>query len=396
MVLERLQVLFDLDSSNWKSTISRCIMTTYDTSIQDFPGSINGTDNSSMTTPPRIFTPAELNMAFTAYSFVMTFGATFNFFVCYLILKYRYLRSTINMLILNLAFSDFFAALMVGPYVFIDIEKSNIRGTGANILCGLGEGLSLYFIGSLVSLLTLSVLSISRYLVINHPLKFSWRLQRSHVKYIMCMIWLCALVFILPQFLSWEYDEEKRSCWRKWAPGVHPIAYFTATALVCLIVPLTTLSVTYFCTFYTLWLGKTQAILARIRTESRANQYRQSIAHKKRAVRLLGFLIIVYIVCWLPFGTYWLLSAVLNYFPDDIPGQHRAFRITKVTIFISLCITVINPIVYAFSSRQLRRAAQQALRCRTMNAVSDGIRLDRIHTVKTKEWDQKTTQTKNL
>ena len=153
-------------------------------------------------------------------------GILSNLVVCYLILRFNYLRSIVNLLILNLAISDIVAGVAVYPYIFLEIPSTSIRGSLANFLCGLTEGLAVFFIAASVSLLTLSILSISRYLVINHPLRLSWRLEKSNLKWIFAFVWVVSTALLLPSSLSFYYNESSTLCDRAWAPGVHRMTYF--------------------------------------------------------------------------------------------------------------------------------------------------------------------------
>ena len=327
---------------------------------------LNGTRGFALNasqTYPGVFTSAEDITLKFFYAFVSLAAVIGNSGVCYIIVKYKKIQNTVNLLLLNLSFADIVTALAVYPYLFLDLSKINIKGKYADFLCGLTEGLTLFFSASLVNLLTLSVLSLSRYTLINHPTKQNWRIRKQNVKWIAVATWLVSFSLLIPNGVSFRYNPGNKICWRHWAKGIIPVLYFVATLIMGMAVPLFTLTFTYISTIYTLWFK------ASTRRLSRSNSQTSVSTSRKRISVLLGLLILAYLVCWLPFGVYWLLSAALNYFPKTVEGQKQMIRITRYTILVALVNTSLDPIVYAYSNRQIKDGARRTIRRPTINMV---------------------------
>lgn len=324
-------------------------------------------NNSSYKSPyDNVFTEQEKQLMYIVYVFITFFGVTSNLAVCYVILKYRHLRVIVNILILNLAVSDIVACLSVYPFVFIDTKTTGLKGTSANILCGVTEGLSVFFIVATVSLLTLSVLSMSRYIVINHPLRLNWRLKKGSIKYIFTIIWITSAALLVPSSVSFKYDEKRQFCFREWAPGIHSFTYFIFTGLLGFFSPIFSLTFTYFTSVYTLWCKRSSVPNT---SYSGSSQPNGNISVKKRVSILLGLLIVVYLLCWMPFAIYWLLSAGLGYYDGSDAKQIKGIRFNRFTVFIALSNTILNPIVYAFTNVHLRTAFWNCVTCRKLNSV---------------------------
>ena len=279
--------------------------------------------------------------------------------VCFIILRYKRIQNTVNLLLLNLSFADIVTAVAVLPYVFVDISATKLTGKSADILCGITEGLAVFFVASLVNLLTLSILSLSRYTLINHPTKQNWRIRKQSVKWFAAASWVISFGFMTPPAVSFRYNPNDKICWRHWAKGIVPGVYFAATVIMGMVIPLSTLTFTYISTIYTLWFKPSTRRL------SRSNSRTTVSSSRKRISILLGMLIVAYIVCWVPFGVYWLLSAAVNYFPNTIDGQIKMIRITKYTILVALLNTCLDPIVYALSNRQIKDGARRTFRMTT-------------------------------
>jgi 7 transmembrane receptor (rhodopsin family). len=327
----------------------------------------NNTTKSWSSPFPNVFTEKEKQLMYIAYVCITIVGLSSNFAVCFVILKYRHLRVIVNILILNLAISDIVACLSVYPFVFVDSNTTGLHGTSANMLCGITEGLSIFFIVATVSLLTLSVLSMSRYIVINHPLRINWRLKKGSIKYIFTLIWITSAALLIPSSVSFKYDETKKFCFREWAPGIHTFTYFIFTGLLGFFIPIFSLSFTYVTSVYTLWWKKSNVPNTRLSGSSLPNG---NIRVKKRVSVLLGMLIVVYLLCWMPFAIYWLLSAGIGYYDGSDEMLIKGIRLNRVTVFIALSNTVLNPLVYAFTNVHLRTAFWHCIRCRKLNAVA--------------------------
>ena len=312
-----------------------------------------------------VFTRGE-DIALKFFYVLVSFAAVMgNSGVCFLILNDKKIQNTVNLLLLNLSISDIISAIAVYPYLFLDISKTNLKYTGANLMCGFTEGLTIFFAASLVNLLTLSVLSLSRYMLINHPTKHKWRVKKHSVKWISVFTWTVGISLLIPSGVSFHYNSENKICWRRWAKGIILVLYFIATMVISFLIPLCTLTFTYISTIHTLWFKKSLQRLQRTNSQTSVQSSR------KRISILLGMLIVVFLVCWSPFGIYWLLSAALSYFPDTVEGQRKMIRITRYTILIALLNTCLDPMVYAYSNRQITNGARRTILRRkgTINTV---------------------------
>ena len=312
---------------------------------------------------------------YVVYIGITFFGVFSNLAVCFVILRYRHLRVIVNILILNLAVSDIVACISVFPFVFIDTKETGLQDTSANILCGITEGLSIFFIVATVSLLTLSVLSMSRYIVINHPLRLNWRLKKGSIKYIFILIWITSAALLVPSSVSFRYDQKRQFCFRDWAPGIHSFVYFIFTGLLGFFIPIFSLTFTYCTSVYTLWWKKSSVNSSTSfrggsrgsGSGGRSSQPNSAMQVKKRVSILLGLLIVVYLLCWMPFAIYWLLSAGLGYYDGSDAKLIAGIRFNRVTVFIALINTVLNPIVYAFTNVHLRTAFWSCVTFRKLN-----------------------------
>ncbi|XP_047128256.1 somatostatin receptor type 2 isoform X1 [Hydra vulgaris] len=312
-------------------------------------GLLNFTNTNSLQNHRDVFSYEENLAVRICYTIVTCIGLIANSFVAYLIICDGKLRTVINLLVLNLAIADIIACLSIYPFIYINLAETRIRGTTANVLCGFTDGLFGFFVAAAVSLITLSMLSIIRYFGINHPYNQRWTLQYNHMKWVFGLIWVFSLALVLPNLISFKYDEYFRLCVRNWAVGVNPLIYFIFTIILGVLLPLSSLLFTYFTSFYTLFLK--DCFNNNLVVSERNNVI------KKRALKWLGVLVLTYIICWLPFILYWFLSVVIGkYSVSNYEDVRKGVRLARLTLFFAASNTVFNPIVYAFKSKKLRSA----------------------------------------
>ncbi|XP_065640973.1 mu-type opioid receptor isoform X2 [Hydra vulgaris] len=164
--------------------------------MQNQSSGLNSSYKNDVQQHRMIFSYEERLTVRISYTIVTLIGVFSNGIVSYLIIRIRKLRTTNNLLILNLAISDIIACLSMYPFIYFNLSETSIQGTTANVLCGFTEGLYGFFVAALVSLLTLSVLSISRYLGINHPLKLTWKFEVKHMKWVFGLSWLFSAFWV--------------------------------------------------------------------------------------------------------------------------------------------------------------------------------------------------------
>ena len=284
-------------------------------------------------------------------SLINIFG---NSIVVYIIYKERMMHNTVNLLLANLSLSDIVAGIAIYPYLFIEISTEDEKANRADYLCGFKVGMPLFFGASTVNFLTLTVLSLSRYLLINHPTKLKWRIQKSYVKWISIATWIIGISLPLPNIVSMKYLPQNRYCKRFWPDWFNRSAFFSVTAVVY-IFPLFSLLLTYIATVYTLWLKASTRRLVQSNSNANARSIREKVAI------LLGLLILAFCVCWSPFALYWSLSAGSQYFKNTPEGQIKKARVMRFTLLAGFVNTCLDPFIYAFGNRQIVNSAMRIL-----------------------------------
>eukprot|EP00794_Sanderia_malayensis_P003519 gene3519-4020_t len=272
-----------------------------------------------------------------------------SFFVWIVVLSRRQLRSPMNYLLLNLSLSDVISSVTVYPYLFIiDHNKASDSAITRSRLCMLTEGLTPFFIASAASLLTLCAISFNRFLAIKYPTQQSLRMSRKGVLVFSIFAWLVGISCMLPSMLSFKWNSHFNACLREWG-SIHSLPYRLCIMLLGLVLPVTFLLLSYTAIYF-----KAREITPFDRGRNDAALWmRQSRIRK--AERMLGFLIFVYILCWFPFILYWTLFSVSNYFPQNTQvGIDRGLRWLRVTVLFCTLNGALNPFIYSVGCSDLK------------------------------------------
>lgn len=267
-----------------------------------------------------------------------------NSMLIYVIAKHKRVHNTVNLLFLNLSIADIVTGVAVLPYLFVNGRS--------DILCGLKEGLPFFHAASMANFLTLVVLSLSRYLLINHATRPTWRVRKQAVKWFALASWLAGISIMMPNVVYSKYNETTQICEDLWLRGIASTATYITT-LVISMVALLSMLFTYFATAYTLWFkASTQRL-------SRSNSVSNLHSSRKRVTVLLGMLIIAFLLCWIPFTVYFLLSAALHYFPDTVDGYAERTRVKRFTLLAAFLNTCMDPFFFAYGNSEIREEARK-------------------------------------
>ena len=289
-----------------------------------------------------IFTKAEDITTKVLYIVIAVINLTGNSALVYVISKHKRIQNTVNLLLLNLSFADIVTGIAVFPYLFIESRS--------DVLCGIKEGLPIFHAASMANFLTLAFLSLSRYLLINHATRPSWRIRKPAVKWLALASWLVGIGLMTPSIVYSKYNEEKMICEDHWLNGIAPKATFIATFMISL-VTLFAMFFTYFATVHTLWFKSSTRRL------TRSNSISTVQSSRKRITILLGVLIVAFLICWLPFTVYLVLSAGLHYFPNTVDAYVEKTRLKRFTVLAAFLNTCMDPLFYAFGNSQIRAEA---------------------------------------
>ena len=269
---------------------------------------------------------------------VMT-GIVGNSLVIYVIMTRQAMRNMFNLLLVNLAVADLMLLITWSAFsiIFFLLTYSNLhlaKYIAYIDINGYIFGLSVY-----VSVYTLTLIAVVRYLVVAYPHKSKRFVARKPVGVILAVIWTGSFIFGTFK-VSWFSIASP--CY------VRSVRFFTVFAYVLPLSVIATLSILTF---------------RRLKQPLGISGSEGQNRNKKKAARLLVIIVVVFAVSWLPYHirftmSYYPFSCLAN---SPVPGGIWFFLFGPNLALSNSCV---NPIIYNLASTTFRQHFRDALCCR--------------------------------
>ncbi|KAJ8011142.1 hypothetical protein DPEC_G00055110 [Dallia pectoralis] len=274
--------------------------------------------------------------------FIGTFGILNNLIVLLFFCHYKALRSPINLLLVNISFSDLLVCAVGTPFSFAASTQGRwLIGKSGCVWYGFVNTLL-----GLVSLISLAVLSYERYCTMMGPTEADSTNYRK-IALGITFSWVYSLGWTLPPLFGWSrYGPEGPgiTCSVDWSSeNANSVSYIVCLFVFCLIVPFAVIVYCY---------GR---LLHTIRQVSGINRA-MSRKREQRVLFMVVVMVLVYLMCWLPYGVMSLLATFGH------PGLVSPVA-SIVPAVMAKVSTVVNPVIYIFMNKQFYRCFQALLSC---------------------------------
>ncbi|KAH8340299.1 hypothetical protein KR074_007375 [Drosophila pseudoananassae] len=277
-------------------------------------------------------------------------GLLGNGLVILVVVANQQMRSTTNLLIINLAVSDILFVIFCVPFTATDYVLP--EWPFGNIWCKFVQ--YMIVVTCHCSVYTLVLMSFDRFLAVVHPVtSMSLRTERNATLAIMCA-WVTIVTTAIPVALShsvriYQYhgaagtacvfstDEEV------WSLVGFQVSFFLSSYVA----PLTLICFLYMGMLARLWKS---APGCKPSAESRKG--------KRRVTRMVVVVVLAFAICWLPIHVILVLKAL-----DLYGGSHLSVIIQIISHVVAYTNSCINPILYAFLSDNFRKAFRKVVWC---------------------------------
>ncbi|XP_072651128.1 G-protein coupled receptor 83 isoform X3 [Canis lupus baileyi] len=267
-----------------------------------------------------------------AYSFIIVFSLFGNVLVCHVIFKNQRMRSATSLFIVNLAVADILITLLNTPFT-LDLPALFVT---CELCCWDSGGFRTSSASDVQFIIQ----------VIMHPLKPRISITKG-VIYI-TVIWTMATFFSLPhaicqKLFTFKYSEDiVRSLCLPDFP--EPADLFwkyldLATFILLYILPLLIISVAYARVAKKLWLCNT---IGDVTTE----QYLALRRKKKKTIKMLMLVVVLFALCWFPLNCYVLLLSSKVIHTNN--ALYFAFH------WFAMSSTCYNPFIYCWLNENFR------------------------------------------
>ncbi|XP_018592265.1 neuropeptide FF receptor 2-like [Scleropages formosus] len=290
--------------------------------------------------------------------------------VCFIVLRSKNMRTVTNVFILNLAISDLLVGIFCMPTTLVDnIITGWPFGSLVCKLSGMVQGMSVS-----ASVFTLVAIAVDRFRCIVYP--FKQKLTISTSMLIILIIWVLALSIMCPSGVMLQVTKEHNVrvllgdgnetipfywCRENWPnQGMRKI-YTTVLFANIYLAPLTLIVIMY------ARIGITLFKTAMPTGGKPGQENRQAVSKKKkRVIKMLLTVALLFILSWLPLWTLMMLS-------DYASLTEHQYRVINIYIYpfahwLAFFNSSVNPIIYGFFNENFRKGFQAAFKFQLCSA----------------------------
>ena len=281
------------------------------------------------------------------FGIITVVGTIGNCLVIFVIIKKDKLRTTTNLLLLNLAIADLSFIVVCVPFTAY-YYATEIWPFG-NVLCKLMH--YLLNVAIYVTVYTLVCISVLRLITIVYSAETIKLRTKQNVIILIVTIWLVMLLVNIPIIFThgamFDPSTGQMACYNYGNKiGRELYATFFMFAFV---LPLSIITIIYL------------AILVYIRKQrptSQAVTTKRSSSRKKRASTMIVVVIVIFGICWLPLHIH-LLVAYFGTVTND-PVYLTISVFWNCLAYTNSCV---NPIIYNYTSGEFRESFREAICC---------------------------------
>ncbi|XP_038055735.1 octopamine receptor beta-1R-like [Patiria miniata] len=281
-------------------------------------------------------------------------GIAGNFLVCLSIIRAKFMHNITNYILLSLAIADFVVCLNIlifNKYV-LDVGDLDFHPSSplvGEILCQLFDDKILVWWSSKTSVMHLMFVAIERFVAIVQPLRYKRYFTVRRLIVLFVAMWLLSLLLQLPYMLTPDFNPDTSQCDR---PRISTFSriFYVFTNFLFIIIP-------SICTLWCYW-----RILKCLRTSARTFLEENNrgpglelLYACRKVVQTLFIVYVAFIILWFPnliLGIIYSLPVTTLSTP---PGLNTAFKL------MAFSNSVVNPFIYGFKYRQLRKAFKVAV-----------------------------------
>ena len=288
------------------------------------------------------------------YVLTMIVALVGNTLLIYIVWKKPETRNLTSFLFVNMAVADLLVAVFQMP---ISITHFYISGV-SDLFCRFQY--YAFYAAMFASIFSLTVMAFDRYFAVVHPFRRSIWFRKP--KIIMPIIWISstALMSIVPVTSRLIQDKCR-------VKASLLFAFYTYLFVVGYLVPLVVISVLYTLIARKLWLHKMP-----VDHDVSENQRTQEIP-KKKVIRMLAIVVVVFAVCWLPLHVYQMDDGVNMVRSGlQIGAMWDPYVIIYICAWLSQANSAINPWLYIGLNGKMSAAFKNMIRCRHEEIIGSG------------------------
>ncbi|XP_025903407.1 neuromedin-U receptor 2 [Nothoprocta perdicaria] len=286
------------------------------------------------------------------YSLIFVVGVVGNFLVCLVIIKHRNMKTPTNYYLFSLAVSDLLVLLFGMPLEVYEMWSNYPFLFG---LVGCYFKTALFETVCFASILSVTTVSVERYVAILHPLRAKLESTRKRALRTIVVLWVLSVLFALPNtsthgimlqyFPNGSLVPGSATC-----TVVRPMWIYNCivqiTSFLFYVLPMGIISVLYYLMGLRLKGDKSLEV-----EEMAVNVQKPS---RKSVTKMLFVLVMVFAICWAPFHIDRLFFSFVMEWTEPLANVFNLIHVVSGVFFY--LSSAVNPIIYNLLSQRFRMA----------------------------------------
>ena len=307
--------------------------TLFNGSIQnhyDDTKTMNLSGNESNTTNKHIPSSSDIHLPLVFLGVLACLIIAANSLVIVLVYRNKQLRTTTNLYLACLAFSDLLSGLIPIPLIF----ACNLMPFADSIAACIAMDLASRFI-AFSTILHLVIVTFERYVMIIHPMQYRKIISKQTTVASLILIWIFSLSVSLIQLFWISLDSTQTLTHERRADAIYSYCCF----VFLVVLPVILLAIIYVRIFLVL-RSQLKKIGRQLSHVTRVRRMRQKRG-QKRAVIIFGSMILAFILGWFSY----FLSGI---FYDENVAIHVPPIVNTILLFMRFGTSLVNPLLYTF------------------------------------------------
>ncbi|XP_041471185.1 QRFP-like peptide receptor [Lytechinus variegatus] len=290
---------------------------------------------------------------------IASLGVVGNSLVVIVLFQRRTTRRPADTLIGALAAADLLTSLFMFPHPTPQNVPVTFLG---NFVCKLVKSSALLWVSCSASIFTLTAIAVERCIAVVFPLRAKRLITRRRVSIVVGIIWCSSCVCVAPEFVFHVVEPLSHNCIYRYQSTIIQEIYGIFVIVIFFLLPSSVMLAVHVLIVTTLH-RQTRRFASSVRNHRSSPAYRNVVA-KKRAVKLLFIIVVMYIICWAP-NTFAYLAVSMQWL-DASFIYSPPYEALVALAFLNSCV---NPVIYSIHCPEFRKALREILTRKTSSTI---------------------------
>ncbi|XP_064814640.1 pyroglutamylated RF-amide peptide receptor [Oncorhynchus masou masou] len=299
------------------------------------------------------------------YAVIFLLALVGNSLVVYIVVRKRAIQTSTNIFICSLAVSDLLITFFCIPFTLL--QNISSEWLGGVLICK-----TIPFVQTMAivtGILTMTCIAVERYQGIVYPLKMRRQYTPKRAYKMLGLVWSASVVVGSPMLFVQQlevkydflYDHHHVCCQERWRSLIHRQVYTTFIMVALFLMPMAAMLFLYTRIGIELWFRKRVGDSSVLNTMNHREVNKIS-RKKKRAVKMMITIVLLFTICWAPFHTVHMLFEYNNL--EKNSDEVTVNMIIAIVQAIGFSNSFNNPIIYAFMNENFKKSCVATLsRC---------------------------------